>query len=134
MRPAPPLAVAVLPLWQAQSVVAVLTTLAAAGLAVRFAPWAALLLPLVFWLAWRQARVEERRLRWDGEQWWLQASIHQDEQAIRLQVVLDLDTWLLVRGRTAAGRGRWHYFPLNRAGQGSIWGALRATLMTARAT
>lgn len=131
MRQAPPLVVVVLPDRRAALAVAGCVTLAAAGLALRFLPWALLSLPLVAWLGAKAARPRERRLRFDGQQWWLLAPEWRDEVQVQLQVVIDLDGWLLLRARTATSRWARYYFPLNRAGQGSIWGQLRATLVSA---
>lgn len=131
MRPAPPLVVLVLPDRRAAIAVSACVTLAAAGLALRFVPWALLALPLVAWLAARTARPREHRLRFDGQLWWLQSPGWRDEVQVSLRVVIDLDDWLLLRARPAASRWRRYDFPLNRAGQGSIWGQLRATLVSA---
>jgi len=77
--------------------------------------------------AWRAAAVLPRRLRWDGQAWWLAEPGRDDETAVQLAVLIDLDAWLLLR---AAPGPRW--LPLSRQQQ-SQWAALRATLFSARA-
>ncbi|MEO3693342.1 hypothetical protein [Roseateles paludis] len=131
MRQAPPLVVVVLPDRRAAWAVAACVTLAAGGLALRFLPWALLGLPLVAWLGFRLARPAERRLRFDGQQWWLLAPGWRDEVQVNLRIAIDLDGWLLLQATAATSRWIRYYFPLNRAGQGSIWGQLRATLISA---
>jgi hypothetical protein len=126
--------IAVLPLRSTQVLVAGLTACLALGLAWRFEPWALAVVPLCVAWAWRTAGVAERRLRWDGERWWLGAANQTDEAGVRLRVVIDLGDWLLLRATPEAQRFafRHRFLPLNRAGQGAIWGALRATLYSAR--
>ncbi|MFO1228366.1 hypothetical protein [Roseateles sp.] len=131
MRQAPPVVVVVLPDRRAAWAVAACVTLAAGGLALRFLPWALLALPVVAWLSARAARPREHRLRFDGQQWWLQPPGVRDEVQVMLRVVIDLDDWLLLRASPVTSRWRRYDFPLNRTGQGSIWGQLRATLTSA---
>jgi hypothetical protein len=134
MRRAPPLVIAVLPQVRVQAAAAVLAGLAFAGLAWRFQPWALIALPVPAIWAWRDAKVTPRRLRWDGERWWLTEPGHPDEFGVRLRVLFDADAALLLRASPVDarwGRGR-RYLPLSRTGQGPIWGALRATLHAAR--
>jgi hypothetical protein len=135
MRRSPPLVIAVLPLRSTQFQVAALAACLWAGLAWRFLPWALFALPLPVAWAWRVARVAERRLRWDGERWWLSAAVGNAEVGVQMRVVIDLGDWLLLRATPDGQRFaiRHRFLPLNRAGQGAIWGALRATLVSARA-
>ncbi len=101
--------------------------------------WALLALaPLAGWWAWRLAAVLERRLRWDGEAWWLSEPSQSHEAAVKLRVLIDLDRWLLLRAAPAESaywdwRGR-RYLALDRAGLSPVWGQLRATLYAARQT
>ncbi|MET0519155.1 MAG: hypothetical protein ABW005_10010 [Burkholderiaceae bacterium] len=95
-------------------------------------------LPLLLWLAWRGARIEPRRLQWDGQCWRLAAGGSPDPgPVVRLEVLIDLDRWLLLRAQTPHAANplhRWRriYLPLSQSGQGAAWGALRATLYSAR--
>ena len=115
-----------------QAVVALIGTLATGGLAawaISHHPhvWPALLVvPLVACWAWRAATVLPRRLRWDGQAWWLADSERKEESAVQLSVLIDLDTWLLLR---TAPSSCW--LPLSRSQQVAQWGALRATLFAA---
>ncbi|MFG6431963.1 hypothetical protein ACG00Y_18730 [Roseateles sp. LYH14W] len=84
-----------------------------------------LILPLASAYAWRAAAVLPRRLRWDGQAWWLADADRDEETAVQLTVLIDLDAWLLLR---ASAGPRW--LPLARRQQ-PHWGALRATLFTA---
>ncbi|WP_157581028.1 MULTISPECIES: hypothetical protein [unclassified Roseateles] len=67
-----------------------------------------------------------RRLRWDGQAWWLAEPGRSDEAEVQLAVLIDLDTWLLLR---ASPGPRW--LPLSRRQQRAQWTALRATLFSA---
>jgi hypothetical protein len=134
MRRTPPVVVHLRPDPRVQAVVAVLAALAALGLCAwaidhdRAAVTLLLSLPLVAIWAWRQAAVLPRRLRWDGEAWWLSAPGADEETLVRLDVVIDLDHWLLLH---ASPGPRW--LPLARHQQPATWGALRATLHAAPA-
>ncbi|RZJ10276.1 MAG: hypothetical protein EOP39_09195 [Rubrivivax sp.] len=66
-----------------------------------------------------------RRLRWDGEAWWLAGPDAQDETTVRLAVLMDLDTWLLLRASPGP-----YWLAVSRRQQ-PAWGALRATLFAA---
>ncbi len=120
MRRTPPVVVQLLPQPAVQGVVAVLVLLAAAGLSAWACSYEARAWPL--WLAvvpatawgWRVVAVARRRLRWDGEAWRLSAPVSDDEAAVRLAVLIELDAWL----------------PLSRR-QRAQWGAQRATLLSA---
>lgn len=131
MRRTPPVVVHVQPQPAVQAVVALISALAATGLAcwaISHQPlaWPALLaVPVVAAWAWRQAAILPRRLRWDGEAWWLAEPGQQDETAIRLAMLIDLDAWLLLRAHPGP-----HWLPLSRRQQPQ-WGALRATLFAA---
>ena len=116
-----------------QGLVSFLAGLAAAsaiaGLALHFelAWW---LMPLVLpvsVLGWHLARVTPRNLHWDGQCWRLSlAGSREVGPAVRLQVVMDFGSWLLLQ---ADGRV---YLPLTAESLGSQWGQLRATLYSAR--
>lgn len=134
MRRTPPVVVQLRPDPRVQAVVALLATLTALGLYVwavdhdRAAAPLVLALPLIARWAWRQAAVLPRRLRWDGEAWWLSAPGAADETLVRLDVVIDLDHWLLLRATPGPC-----WLPLARHQQPSAWGGLRATLYAAPA-
>jgi hypothetical protein len=135
MRRTPPVVVQVQPQRAVQAGVSVISALATAGLAawaVSHQPhvWPALLaIPfsaaVVVW-AWREAAALPRRLRWDGEAWWLTEPRHDDETVVQLAVLIDLDFWLLLR---ASPGPRW--LALSRQQHAPVWGALRATLFAA---
>lgn len=132
MRRSPPLVLATRPLPATQAVVASLAALLAAGLAAwvlshHRSAWPLLaVVPAAAWWGWRAAAVRPRQLRWDGQAWWLRDAESQDETAVDLEVLIDLDRWLLLRARPAA---RW--LPLSRAMLPAQWTALRATLFNA---
>jgi hypothetical protein len=132
MRRTPPVVVQLQPQPAVQAAVALIATLAAGGLAawacnhqpLAWPVWVAL--PPLAWWTWRAARVLPRRLRWDGEAWWLDEPDRDDGPRVQLTVLIDLDAWLLLR---ASPGPRW--LPLSRNQQGAHWGALRATLFAA---
>ena len=132
MRRTPPVHALLQPQPVVQALVAALVALALAGVVATAAAhdgraWPAFcLLPLAAAWAWRQAAVQPRRLRWDGEVWWLQERPGADEIAVQLSVLIDLDTWLLLLARPGPC-----WLPLSR-GQQPHWQALRATLFAAR--
>jgi len=132
MRRTPPVVVQVLPQPAVQTVVACIAALAVGGLAAwgvshRSEAWPAwLAVPLSMVWAWRQAAPLPRRLRWDGQAWWLAEPGRDDEASVQLAVLIDLDGWLLLR---ASPGPRW--LPLSRRQQRAQWGALRATLFAA---
>ena len=134
MRRTPPVVVQLRSHWPVQAVVAGIAMLASAGLAAwavshRHTFWPALLaIPVSARYAWRAACVLPRRLRWDGQAWWLAEPGRDDETAVQLAVLIDLDAWLLLR---ATPGPRW--LPLARHQQAPHWGALRATLFSAPA-
>lgn len=131
MRRTPPVVVQLQPQPAVQAAVAVIAALAWGGLsawALSYAvsAWPTLLMvPVAVAYAWRAAAVLPRRLRWDGQAWWLAEPERADEIAVQLDVLIDLDAWLLLR---AVPGPRW--LPLSRAQQ-SQWAALRATLFAA---
>lgn len=131
MRRTPPVVVHVQPQRAVQLVVALIVTLAAAGLACwvishQARAWPVLLAaPVLAACAWREAAALPRRLRWDGEAWWLAEPGSQQETTVQLAVLIDLDAWLLLRAHPGP---RW--LPLSRRQQPQ-WGALRATLFAA---
>ena len=131
MRRTPPVVVHLQPQPAAQAVVAMIAALTAFGLAawaISHEPraWPAwLVIPVAALWAWREAAVRPRRLRWDGQAWWLAEPGSGDETQVRLAVLIDLDSWLLLR----AGPGpRW--LPLSKTQQ-PTWTVLRATLFAA---
>ena len=132
MRRTPPVVVQLAPQPAVQALAALIAVLGSGGLAAwavshRAEAWPVwLALTLVALWAWRQAAVQPRRLRWDGQAWWLAEPHRDDETAVQLAVLIDLDTWLLLR---ASPGPRW--LPLARRQQSAHWGALRATLFAA---
>jgi hypothetical protein len=133
MRRTPPVVVQLEPQPAVQAAIALIAALASAGLAAwaishRGSAWPTLLvLPFVVVWAWRAAAVRPRRLRWDGQAWWLaEPGRIEQETAVRLAVLIDLDAWLLLRANPGP---RW--LPLARRQQVAQWGALRATLFLA---
>lgn len=132
MRRTPPVVVQLLPQPVVQAVAACLGLLAAGGLAAWALSHHAAAWPLLFGVpptalyAWRAAAVRPRRLRWDGQVWWLAEPGRDDETQVQLAVLIDLDAWLLLR---ASPGPRW--LPLSRGQQAAQWGALRATLFAA---
>jgi len=132
MRRTPPVVVQLLPQPAVQAIVVLIAALASGGWAAwiishRPAAWLALLaIPLFVAYAWRAAAVLPRRLRWDGQAWWLGEPHRDEETAVQLAVLIDLDTWLLLRAQPGP---RW--LPLARRQQAAQWGALRATLYAA---
>jgi hypothetical protein len=134
MRRTPPVVVHVQPQRAVQAVVALIAAVTSASLALwamSHAPaaWQALaMVPVAAAWGWREAASLPRRLRWDGEAWWLTEPGTDDETSVHVDVLIDLDRWLLLR---ATPGPRW--LPLARAQQASTWGALRATLHAAPA-
>ena len=132
MRRTPPVVVHLQPQPAVQALVSCIVALASAGIAAwalshRALAWPALLaLPLAVWWAWRAATVLPRRLRWDGEAWWLDEPGRDDGPRVQLAVLIDLDAWLLLH---ASPGPRW--LPLSRYQQPAQWTALRATLFSA---
>lgn len=132
MRRTPPVVVQLQPQPAVQALVAALAAVTALGLAawaISHMPqaWPLLLaVPLAAYRAWRQAAVQARRLRWDGEAWWLGPASGDDEARVQLDVVIDLDRWLLLR---ASAGPCW--LPLAARQHPATWGALRATLFSA---
>lgn len=131
MRRTPPVVVHLLPQPVVQGVVAGLVMLAAAGLAawacshdLRAWPLWLAVLPAAAW-GWRASVIERRRLRWDGETWWLSDVERGDELPVRVAVLIDLDAWLLLQASPGP-----HWLPLSHRQQPQ-WGALRATLFSA---
>ena len=132
MRRTPPVVVHVQPQRAVQAVVALIAVVTSTSLAFWAmshvaAAWPLLaLVPVAAAWGWREAAPLPRRLRWDGEAWWLTEPSTDDETPVRVDVLIDLDRWLLLR---ATPGPRW--LPLARAQQVSTWGALRATLHAA---
>ena len=131
MRRTPPVVVHVQPQPVVQAVVALIVTLAGVGLACwvishEARAWPALLaVPALAAYAWREAAALPRRLRWDGETWWLAEPDRQEETAVQLAVLIDLDAGLLLRAHPGPC-----WLPLSRRQQAQ-WGAPRATLFAA---
>ncbi|KQV47021.1 hypothetical protein ASC95_26300 [Pelomonas sp. Root1217] len=136
MRRTPPVVVHLQPQPAVQALVSWIAALASAGLvawllSLQTVAWpavmvASLAVPLVAWWASRAAAVLPRRLRWDGEAWWLDEPGRDDGPPVQLAVLVDLDAWLLLR---ASPGPRW--LPLSRRQQQAQWTALRATLFCA---
>lgn len=95
--------------------------------------WAAPLVPLMAAAWWRWSAPVERRLRWDGQGWQLQAGAD-GEIAVQLNPVLDFDHWLLLQ---VVGPG-WRsalaprHLALSRSRHAAEWGLLRATIHAER--
>jgi hypothetical protein len=107
-------------------------------------------------LCWsiRQARVRRTRcdppqsLRWDTQSWWLQpagaplaegasadAGASAPAQAVHLQVLLDVEHWMLLRLVPVGSEGRfWRHrcLAVSRRQQGGHWSLLRIHLFMAR--
>ena len=71
-------------------------------------------------VAWRLTQPRPVLLRWDGAAWSANA------QPGEVDVMLDLQRWLLLRFRPADGRVRW--LPVPAAEAGAAWHGLRAAL------
>lgn len=132
MRRTPPVVLHLKPQPAVQALVSLIVASAFGGLVAwafshQLPAWPALLaVPLVAFLAWRAAAVLPRRLRWDGEAWWLAEPGRDDDSQVQLAVLIDLDAWLLLR---ASPGPRW--LALSRGQQAAHWSALRATLFAA---
>jgi len=74
----------------------------------------------VLLLAWRLSRPHERLLQWDGQRWTA------DGVPGRLQVMVDLGPFLLLRLHPEQGRGPW--LAVTAAEAGAAWHALRAAV------
>lgn len=129
----PPVAVSLQRQPAVQACVALIAALAVGGLALsvhnhhpQALAWFWAVIPATAW-AWRAAAVLPRRLRWDGEMWWLTEPGQDAEVPVQLRVVIDLDQWMLLATHP---KPRW--LPLSRQQQAAHWGALRATLLAAR--
>ncbi|MCV2349714.1 hypothetical protein [Paucibacter sp. Y2R2-4] len=89
-------------------------------------------------LAWRWAQLQPRRLRWDGQSWWLhdeRGSL--DEFQVQIEVLFDLGACLLLCARPVPTPSYLRrlfpaviYLPLAQSGQ-SQWHHLRACLYAA---
>lgn len=134
MRRAPPLVVQVQRQPAVQAAVALIAAVTAAALVgwgVSHHPvvWPlALVVPGMAWWAWREAAAVPRRLRWDGQAWWLAAPASDDETQVQLDVLIDLDRWFLLRVTPGPC-----WLALAQHQHAPQWGALRATLHAARA-
>lgn len=81
---------------------------------------AAVVAAVVLLLAWRLSRPRDRLLQWDGQRWTA------DGVPGRLQLMLDLGSFLLLRLHPEHGRGPWLAVTASEAGAG--WHALRAAV------
>jgi hypothetical protein len=70
--------------------------------------------------AWRLSRPRPRLLQWDGQRWTA------DGVPGRLQLMLDLGPFLLLRLHPGQGRGPW--LAVTAAEAGTAWHALRAAV------
>ena len=82
--------------------------------------WAAAAGAVAGTLAWRLAAPRPVQLRWDGSTWTA------DGEPGRVELMLDLQRWLLLRFRPSRGPARW--LPLPEAEAGAACHALRAAL------
>lgn len=132
MRRTPPVMLQLQPEPAVQALVALIAALTSGGLAAwaisHHAPaWPALLLvPGAALWAWRSAAARARRLRWDGQAWWLASGPADEEAAVQLAVVMDLDAWLLLQVSPGPC-----WLALSRRRHPTQWTALRATLFAA---
>jgi hypothetical protein len=102
---------------------------------VGLAAWVAAMTFAAFWLCSQDIGAEERRLRWDGEDWILPGARPGDpEQRGRASLMLDLGPWMLVRFLPYAGAGPGHgtWLPLHLTGDLARWTSLRSALWTWR--
>lgn len=127
------------------SVIAALAVIAVAMALLAHRPEALPLwvLPLLVWssmaMAWRWAQIRPRRLRWDGQAWWLQdQGSRSDEIQVQIEVLFDFGACVLLRTRPFLSQTRlrpvvlpFSYIPLFQAGQAQ-WALLRACLYSAR--
>ncbi len=74
----------------------------------------------VLLLAWRLSRPRERLLQWDGQRWTV------DAVPGRLQLMIDLGPFLLLRLHTGRSGGPW--LAVTAAEAGAAWHALRAAV------
>ena len=76
--------------------------------------------------AWalRSTQPRSRTLAWDGQQWLC------DDVAGELQVMIDLDRWVLLRWRVAGAR--WLWTAQSAAESGPVWPLLWAALHARR--
>mgnify|MGYP001187685297 CR=1 FL=1 len=81
---------------------------------------AAMVAAAVLLLAWRLSRPRERLLQWDGQRWTV------DGVPGRLQLMVDLGRFLLLRLHPEQGRGPWLAVTATEAG--AAWHALRAAV------
>ena len=84
---------------------------------------------MVAWLG-AGGTASEYRLRFDGQQWWLQPPGVREEVQVMLRVVIDLMTGCCCARSRQLRAGVAMTFPLNRAGRQHL-GQLRATLTSA---
>lgn len=91
--------------------------------------------PAAGWLGWRLSRQPPRRLRWDGQRWFLIDPAPDGlVQPVRVLPVIELDAWLMLRLTAIDERAsRWRFRPgrllrVDRSSSGPNWALLRATL------
>lgn len=125
---------AVVVLASLSAVAALLWALSEPGRVTRWAFVAAALL----WGAWLvrcERRADAVTLRWDRQQWHLRTAAHgpfQDPVAGQLEVMLDLDHWMLLRFRALASPARKTWIAAQRAGLERDWHALRCAVYSPR--
>ena len=105
------------------------------------APWmlaaAAAAVAAIVALLWSLLRMPARRLRWDGQVWWLAKATTKPtpepatEATGELTVVIDLGPWMLLRF-APAGAVPAVWLPAQRRGLESQWHALRCAVYSPR--
>ena len=89
--------------------------------------WPALMLtPAVAWLAWRRVPSMAVALDWDGQNWTAQGRVG------AVEVMIDLDRWMLLRLLPDAQSQGRVWIALSRRDVGAQWHALRAAVYCRR--
>ena len=117
MRRTPPVVVHLQPQPAVQAAVALIAALAAGGLAawaISHEPqaWSVLLaVPIAAFWAWREAAVLPRRLRWDGQAWWLAEPGDDDDTQVQLAVLIDFLNFMLSPPAQAMTYDDGYFYP-----------------------